>query len=97
MKGSTDGVINGHVSGEQEPELEPVHDIKISLNRSNQRPASMYETREGLRKPNSWSTSICQVLIFMTNTLTYVYQFYCIFTAHLIHTVKTRFRDNVAQ
>ncbi|XP_043520855.1 ARF GTPase-activating protein GIT1 [Frieseomelitta varia] len=60
VKGSTDGVINGHVSGEQEPELEPVHDIKISLNRSNQRPASMYETREGLRKPNSWSTSICQ-------------------------------------
>ncbi|XP_054011690.1 ARF GTPase-activating protein GIT1 [Hylaeus anthracinus] len=60
MKESTDGIINGHVGGEQEPELEPVLDIKTSLNRSNQRPASMYETREGLRKPSSWSTTICQ-------------------------------------
>ncbi|XP_006608086.1 ARF GTPase-activating protein GIT2 isoform X2 [Apis dorsata] len=60
LKGSTDAVINGHVTGEQEPELEPVLDIKTSLSRTNQRPASMYETREGLRKPNSWSTSICQ-------------------------------------
>lgn len=62
MKESTDGIVNGHVGGEQEPELEPVLDIKTSLTRSNQRPASMYETREGLRKPSSWSTSICQVL-----------------------------------
>ncbi|XP_034192688.1 ARF GTPase-activating protein GIT1 isoform X4 [Osmia lignaria lignaria] len=60
MKESTDGIVNGHVGGEQEPELEPVLDIKTSLTRSNQRPASMYETREGLRKPSSWSTSICQ-------------------------------------
>lgn len=60
MKRSSDGLINGHVGGEQEPELEPVLDIKTSLTRSNQRPASMYETREGLRKPNSWSTTICQ-------------------------------------
>ncbi|XP_026674278.1 ARF GTPase-activating protein GIT1 isoform X2 [Ceratina calcarata] len=60
VKGSTDGLVNGHVGGEQEPELEPVLDIKTSLTRSNQRPASMYETREGLRKPSSWSTSICQ-------------------------------------
>ncbi|XP_076235244.1 ARF GTPase-activating protein GIT1 isoform X1 [Calliopsis andreniformis] len=59
-KGSNDGGINGHVGGEQEPELEPVLDIKTTLTRSNQRPASMYETREGLRKPNSWSSSICQ-------------------------------------
>ncbi|XP_076665674.1 ARF GTPase-activating protein GIT1 isoform X2 [Andrena cerasifolii] len=59
-KDSTDGVINGHVGGEQEPELEPVLDIKTSLTRSNQRPASMYETREGLRKPSSWSTTIGQ-------------------------------------
>ncbi|XP_024943398.1 ARF GTPase-activating protein GIT1 isoform X2 [Cephus cinctus] len=51
---TTDGEINGHVTGEQEPELEPVLDIKSSLGR-NQRPASMYETREGLRKPSSWS------------------------------------------
>ncbi|XP_003707270.1 ARF GTPase-activating protein GIT1 [Megachile rotundata] len=60
MKESTDSIVNGHVGGEQEPELEPVLDIKTSLTRSNQRPASMYETREGLRKPTSWSTSICQ-------------------------------------
>lgn len=59
-KETADGVINGHVGGEQEPELEPVLDIKSSLNRNNQRPASMYETREGLRKPNLWSTTICQ-------------------------------------
>ncbi|XP_012060541.1 PREDICTED: ARF GTPase-activating protein GIT2 [Atta cephalotes] len=57
-KGSNDGNMNGHV-GEQEPELEPVHDIKTSIIRGNQRPASMYETREGLRKP-AWSTTICQ-------------------------------------
>ncbi|XP_043254789.1 ARF GTPase-activating protein GIT2 isoform X1 [Colletes gigas] len=61
VKESTDRVINGHVGGEQEPELEPVLDIKTSLNRSNQRPASMYETREGLRKPSSWSTTVCQI------------------------------------
>ncbi|KAL6421007.1 hypothetical protein ACFW04_013559 [Cataglyphis niger] len=60
VKGSNDDNINGHVGGEQEPELEPVHDIKTSTIRGNQRPASMYETREGLRKPASWSTTICQ-------------------------------------
>jgi len=54
--------MNGHIGGEQEPELEPVHDIKTSTIRGNQRPASMYETREGLRKPASWSTTICQVI-----------------------------------
>ncbi|XP_011053782.1 PREDICTED: ARF GTPase-activating protein GIT2-like isoform X1 [Acromyrmex echinatior] len=59
IKGSSDGNMNGHVVGEQEPELEPVHDIKTSTIRGNQRPASMYETREGLRKP-AWSTTICQ-------------------------------------
>lgn len=64
VKNSGDGNINGHVSGEQEPELEPVHDIKTSTIRGNQRPASMYETREGLRKPSSWSATICQVSIF---------------------------------
>nr|XP_012226584.1 PREDICTED: ARF GTPase-activating protein GIT1 [Linepithema humile] len=58
VKGPGDGNMNGHVGGEQEPELEPVHDIKTI--RGNQRPASMYETREGLRKPASWSTTICQ-------------------------------------
>ncbi|KAM0730244.1 ARF GTPase-activating protein GIT1 [Formica fusca] len=60
VKDSSDDNINGHVGGEQEPELEPVHDIKTSIIRGNQRPASMYETREGLRKPASWSTTICQ-------------------------------------
>lgn len=61
MKGSNDGNMNGHIIVEQEPELEPVHDIKCpSTVRGNQRPASMYETREGLRKPASWSTPICQ-------------------------------------
>ncbi|KAG7204050.1 hypothetical protein KM043_001908 [Ampulex compressa] len=61
LKDSTDSVVNGHDGGEQEPELEPVLDIKTStMTRGNQRPASMYETREGLRKPNSWSTNICQ-------------------------------------
>ncbi|XP_047354773.1 ARF GTPase-activating protein GIT1 isoform X6 [Vespa velutina] len=59
-KTSADGILNGHIGSEQEPELEPVLDIKTSISRSNQRPASMYETREGLRKPNSWSTTICQ-------------------------------------
>lgn len=59
-KTSTDDILNGHIGGEQEPELEPVLDIKTSISRSNQRPASMYETREGLRKPNTWSTTICQ-------------------------------------
>ncbi|KAK2575459.1 hypothetical protein KPH14_011191 [Odynerus spinipes] len=59
-KSSTDDILNGHIGGEQEPELEPVLDIKTSISRSNQRPASMYETREGLRKPNTWSTTICQ-------------------------------------
>ncbi|XP_020286326.1 ARF GTPase-activating protein GIT1 isoform X2 [Pseudomyrmex gracilis] len=60
LKGSGDSNINGHAGGEQEPELEPVHDIKTSSTRGNQRPASMYETREGLRKPAPWSTNICQ-------------------------------------
>lgn len=59
-KTSTDDILNGHIGGEQEPELEPVLDIKTSISRNNQRPASMYETREGLRKPNTWSTAICQ-------------------------------------
>ncbi|XP_072744882.1 ARF GTPase-activating protein GIT1-like [Anoplolepis gracilipes] len=60
VRGPSDDSINGHVGGEQEPELEPVHDIKMSTIRGNQRPASMYETREGLRKPVSWSTTIYQ-------------------------------------
>ncbi|XP_011331210.1 ARF GTPase-activating protein GIT1 isoform X2 [Ooceraea biroi] len=60
MKGSSDGNVNGHV-GHEEQELESVHDIKCTSSvRGNQRPASMYETREGLRKPASWSTTICQ-------------------------------------
>jgi len=67
MKNSNDGNINGHIGGEQEPELEPVHDIKCTSSiRGNQRPASMYETREGLRKPASWSTTICQVILFFS-------------------------------
>ncbi|KAF7390710.1 hypothetical protein HZH66_009190 [Vespula vulgaris] len=40
-KASTDGILNGHIGNEQEPELEPVLDIKTSISRSNQRPASM--------------------------------------------------------
>ena len=31
-------------------------DIK-SASRANQRPASMYETREGLRKTSGWNTN----------------------------------------
>lgn len=54
-------IVNGHASGEQEPELEPVLDIKTSVPRGSQRPASMYETREGLRKSAPWTTNICQV------------------------------------
>ncbi|XP_043274265.1 ARF GTPase-activating protein GIT1 [Venturia canescens] len=53
-------MVNGHVAGEQEPELEPVLDIKSSVPRGSQRPASMYETREGLRKSTPWTTNICQ-------------------------------------
>lgn len=60
VKVSGEDGLNGHIGGEQEPELEPVHDIKTSTVRGNQRPASMYETREGLRKPTSWSMTICQ-------------------------------------
>ncbi|XP_014214077.1 ARF GTPase-activating protein GIT1 [Copidosoma floridanum] len=47
--------INGHI-GEHDPELEPVLDIKppSTPTRGGQRPASMYETREGLRKPPSF-------------------------------------------
>lgn len=54
-------IVNGH-NGEQDPELEPVLDIKMSVAKNNQRPASMYETREGFRKSTSWSTNISQVL-----------------------------------
>ncbi|KAJ8679879.1 hypothetical protein QAD02_015666 [Eretmocerus hayati] len=53
LKVQPERVVNGHV---EDPELEPVHDIKNCLTptRTSQRPASMYETREGLRKPQSF-------------------------------------------
>ncbi|XP_058797903.1 ARF GTPase-activating protein GIT2 [Phymastichus coffea] len=46
-------VINGHI-GEHD-ELEPVLDVKVSTpTKGSQRPVSMYETREGPRKPLSF-------------------------------------------
>ena len=54
--------MNGHIGGEQDPELEPVLDVKSIIARGNQRPASMYETREGLRKPSTWNANVNQVL-----------------------------------
>lgn len=53
--------MNGQIGGEQDPELEPVLDMKTIIVRGNQRPTSMYETREGLRKPSTWSSNISQV------------------------------------
>ncbi|XP_034950265.1 ARF GTPase-activating protein GIT1 [Chelonus insularis] len=55
-------IVNGHASGEQESTPEPVSvaDNKSSLPRGNQRPASMYETREGLKKTGPWTMSIVQ-------------------------------------
>ncbi|XP_046744368.1 ARF GTPase-activating protein GIT2 [Diprion similis] len=52
-----DAVVNGHVVGERELESEPILDIKTPTPRGSQRPASMYETREGLRKSSPWSTA----------------------------------------
>ncbi|KAL7286050.1 hypothetical protein TKK_0019658 [Trichogramma kaykai] len=48
--------VNGHHVGEHnDSELEPVFDNKINTSPKGQRPASMYETREGLRKPPIYS------------------------------------------
>lgn len=59
LKGQPERIINGHI-GEHDPELEPVLDIKSSplSTRASQRPASMYETREGLRKPPSYISQV---------------------------------------
>ncbi|OXU22117.1 hypothetical protein TSAR_004541 [Trichomalopsis sarcophagae] len=55
IKAQPERIINGHI-GEHDPEPEPVLDVKISTTptKASQRPASMYETREGLRKPPSF-------------------------------------------
>ncbi|XP_046428223.1 ARF GTPase-activating protein GIT2 [Neodiprion fabricii] len=52
-----DAVVNGHVVGERELGSEPILDVKTLTPRGSQRPASMYETREGLRKSSPWSTA----------------------------------------
>ncbi|XP_033212377.1 ARF GTPase-activating protein GIT1 isoform X3 [Belonocnema kinseyi] len=57
---TSEAIINGHIGGEQDPELEPVLDMKTIIVRGNQRPTSMYETREGLRKPSTWNANINQ-------------------------------------
>ena len=56
-----EAIVNGHIGGEQDPELEPVLDMKTIIVRGNQRPTSMYETREGLRKPSTWNANTSQV------------------------------------
>ncbi|XP_063983780.1 ARF GTPase-activating protein GIT2 [Diachasmimorpha longicaudata] len=53
-KSLPEDVMNGH-SGEQEPVLESLGDLRSTLSRG-QRPASMYETREGLKKSGTWSS-----------------------------------------
>lgn len=53
-------VVNGHTETEGHAELDPSLDMKTIAIRGSQRPASMYETREGLRKPSTWSTNINQ-------------------------------------
>uniref|UniRef100_A0A0C9RS72 GIT2_0 protein n=1 Tax=Fopius arisanus TaxID=64838 RepID=A0A0C9RS72_9HYME len=53
-KSLPEDVMNGH-SGEQEPVLESLGDLRSTLSRG-QRPASMYETREGLKKPGPWNS-----------------------------------------
>lgn len=56
----SDAVINGHTGSEEISELVPSLDIKSAGVRANQRPFSMYETREGLRLPPTWSTNMSQ-------------------------------------
>lgn len=56
-KNITDDIINGHGGSEQEPVLESLTDLRSALPRGSQRPASMYETREGLKKPGAWNNS----------------------------------------
>ncbi|KAK0095721.1 hypothetical protein PV326_007594 [Microctonus aethiopoides] len=60
---ANDLIINGSHNGnhEQEPVLESGIDAKSASSRNvNQRPASMYETREGLKKSASWTLTIGQ-------------------------------------
>lgn len=52
-------VTNGHMCIEKDEE----HEAEMkSASRANQRPASMYETREGLRKSPAWHQNINQVM-----------------------------------
>ncbi|XP_066589482.1 ARF GTPase-activating protein GIT1 [Prorops nasuta] len=52
---SMDETLNGHAG----PEPETILD-KSNVPRINQRPVSMYETREGIRKPSSWNVTMSQ-------------------------------------
>ncbi|XP_051164978.1 ARF GTPase-activating protein GIT1 isoform X1 [Leptopilina boulardi] len=56
----SDIVVNGCTGSEEIAELAPSLDVKCVIARPNQRPASMYETREGLRMPTTWSTNLSQ-------------------------------------
>lgn len=54
--------VNGHTDVEQESVLDSI-DTKSQL-RGNQRPASMYETRQGLKKIGSLNVSVSYIIFF---------------------------------